>query len=357
MLFFAADMTNTLNNWLSERRIDGLLSRNSETPILSFEFVPPRTDAMEQRLWHCIRHLAPLAPRFVSVTYGAGGTTQTGTLSTVLRLKRETDLTPAAHLTCVGATREDVDDLARCYRDAGVNHIVALRGDPPAGAADYSPRPGGYAYASDLVAGLRRIADFDISVAAYPETHPTASSPDADLDNLKRKLDAGATRAITQYFFDNEIYLRFLDRCLAAGITVPIIPGIMPVSNYEQIVRFSAVCGVTVPAWLRHLFDGTAKNPELRRIIASMVAVEQIRTLQTYGLNEFHVSTLNRSDLTYAIAHILGVRPTQTNASRNVTDLLETTEIPDDRETPANFDPTEGTQEGAPPFMLRTLFG
>lgn len=350
-------MKDGLSNWLLERRIGGLLSHNSAVPILSFEFVPPRTDAMEQRLWHCIRHLAPLAPRFVSVTYGAGGTTQAGTLSTVLRLKRETDLVPAAHLTCVGATREYVDDLARCYRDAGVNHIVALRGDPPAGTADYSPRPGAYAYASDLVASLRRIADFDISVAAYPETHPTASSPDADLDNLKRKFDAGATRAITQYFFDSEIYLRFLERCLAAGITAPIIPGIMPVSNYEQIVRFSAVCGVTVPAWLRHLFDGTTKNPELRRIIASMVAVEQIRTLQTYGLNEFHVSTLNRSDLTYAIAHILGVRPTQTNASRNMTDLLETTEVADDRETPANFDPTEGTQEGAPPFMLRTLFG
>lgn len=350
-------MTDGLSNWLSEKRIDGLLSSNSEPPILSFEFVPPRTDAMEQRLWHCIRRLAPLTPRFVSVTYGAGGTTQAGTLATVLRLMRETDLTPAAHLTCVGATREDVDDLARCYRDAGVNHIMALRGDPPAGAADYSPRPGGYACASDLVAGLRRIADFDISVAAYPETHPTASSPEADLDNLKRKLDAGATRAITQYFFDSAIYLRFLDRCLAAGITAPIIPGIMPVSNYEQIVRFSAVCGVTVPAWLKHLFDGTATKPELRRIVASMAAVEQIRTLQTYGLNEFHVSTLNRSDPTYAIAHILGVRPTQTNASHNVTGLLEITEIPDEREIPTDFDTTEGAQEGTPPFMLRTLFG
>ncbi|MCH4091933.1 methylenetetrahydrofolate reductase [NAD(P)H] [Acetobacter sp.] len=350
-------MTDRLSKWLSEKRTDGLLSRTFEVPILSFEFVPPRTDAMEQRLWHCIRRLAPLAPRFVSVTYGAGGTTQAGTLSTVLRLKRETDLTPAAHLTCVGATRDEVDDLARRYRDAGVNHIVALRGDPPAGAADYSPLPGGYAYASDLVAGLRRIADFDICVAAYPETHPTASSPEADLDNLKRKLDAGATRAITQYFFDSKIYLRFLDRCLAAGITAPIIPGIMPVSNYEQIVRFSAVCGVTVPGWLRHLFDGTAKNPELRRIVASMVAVEQIRTLQTYGLNEFHVSTLNRSDLTYAIAHILGVRPIQTGASHNLTHPLETTDIPDERETPADFNATERTQEGAPPFMLRTLFG
>lgn len=350
-------MTGILSTWLSEKRIDRLLSCNSETPILSFEFVPPRTDAMEQRLWHCIRRLAPLAPRFVSITYGAGGTTQVGTLSTVLRLKRNTDLIPAAHLTCVGAPREAVDDLARCYRDAGVNHIVALRGDPSAGAVDDSPRPGGYTYASDLVAGLRRIADFDISVAAYPETHPTALSPEADLDNLKRKLDAGATRAITQYFFDSEIYLRFLDRCLAAGITAPIIPGIMPVSNYEQIVRFSAVCGVTVPAWLRHLFDGTAKNPELRRIVASMVAAEQIRTLQTYGINEFHVSTLNRADLTYAIAHILGVRPMQTNASHNVTGLLEKTEVPDERETPADFDSTAWSQEGAPPFMLRTLFG
>nr|WP_294917453.1 methylenetetrahydrofolate reductase [NAD(P)H] [uncultured Neokomagataea sp.] len=350
-------MTDGLSKWLSEKRIDGLLSSNSAPPILSFEFVPPRTDAMEQRLWHSIRHLAPLAPRFVSVTYGAGGATQAGTLSTVLRLKRETDLIPAAHLTCVGATRKDVDDLARCYRDAGMNHIVALRGDPLAGTADYNSQPGGYVYASDLVAGLRRIADFDISVAAYPETHPAASSPDADLDNLKRKIDAGAARAITQYFFDSEIYLRFLDRCLAAGITAPIIPGIMPVSNYEQIVHFSSMCGVTIPTWLRHLFDGTTKKPELRRIIASLVAVEQIRSLQTYGLNEFHVSTLNRSDLTCAIAHILGVRSTQTNASHNVTGLLGTTEIPDERENPANFDPTKGTQEGAPSFMLRTLFG
>lgn len=312
---------------------------------------------MEQRLWHCIRRLAPLAPRFVSVTYGAGGTTQAGTLSTVLRLRRETGLVPAAHLTCVGATRAEVDDLARRYRDAGVNHIVALRGDPPTGAADYTPRPEGYAHASDLVAGLRRIADFDISVAAYPETHPAASSPGADLDNLKRKLDAGATRAITQYFFDTEICLRFLDRCRAAGITAPIIPGIMPVSNYEQIVRFSALCGVTVPAWLRHLFEGTAKSPELRRIVASLVTVEQIRTLQTYGLNEFHVSTLNRAGLTYAIAHILGVRPMQTSASHNLTDPLETTEIPDEREAETDSDTTEWTQEGASPFMLRTLFG
>jgi methylenetetrahydrofolate reductase (NADPH) len=313
-------MTGTLKSWLSEERIGGLPSRNFDAPVpaLSFEFVPPRTDAMEQRLWHCIRRLAPLAPRFVSVTCGAGGSTQGSTRSTVLRLKRETDLVPAAHLTCVGATREDVDALALSYWDAGVRHIVALRGDPSAAAADYTPHPGGYAHAGDLVAGLRRIADFEISVAAYPETHPTALSPEVDLDNLKRKLDAGATRAITQYFFDTSTCLRFLDRCQAVGITAPIVPGIMPVSNYEQIVRFSALCGVTVPGWLTSLFEDTSRNPELRRIVASIVAVEQIRSLQAYGINEFHVSTLNRSDLTYAITHILGARPTKPCALDNL---------------------------------------
>lgn len=357
LLSYAANMTDTLTNWLSEKRINGLLSRNFEAPILSFEFIPSRTDAMEQRLWDCIQRLTPLAPRFVSVTYGAGGTTQVGTLSTVLRLRRETDLVPAAHLTCVGATREKVDELARRYWDAGVKHIVALRGDSPTGAVGYSPQSNGYPYASDLVTGLRRIADFDISVAAYPETHPAASSPEADLDNLKRKIDAGATRAITQYFFDIEVYLRFLDRCLKAGITAPIIPGIMPVSNYEQIVRFSALCGVTVPVWLKYLFEGTAKGPELRRIVSTMVAVEQIRTLQAYGINEFHVSTLNRSDLVCAIAHILGVRPMHQVASHNLIDPLKKMEIFDERETPTDFNTTEWTQEGAPPFMLRTLFG
>ncbi|WP_228123822.1 methylenetetrahydrofolate reductase [NAD(P)H] [Gluconobacter sphaericus] len=277
-------------------------------PVLSFEVVPSRTNAMEQRLWQCVRRLEPLSPRFVSVTYGAGGTMQARTQETVLRLKQETTLAPAAHLTCIGATREEIDDIARTYWQAGVRHLVALRGDAPAGT-DYTQHHGGYAYASDLVAGLRRIADFEISVAAYPETHPTALSPQADLDNLKRKIDAGASRAITQYFFEASTYLRFLDRCLAAGITAPIVPGIMPVSNYNQIVRFSALCGVTVPTWVTHLFEGTAKNPELCRIVACVIAAEQVRALQSHGINEFHFSTLNRPDLTCAIAHILGVRP------------------------------------------------
>jgi methylenetetrahydrofolate reductase (NADPH) len=243
----------------------------------------------------------------VSVTYGAGGTTQARTHATVSRLAAETSLIPAAHLTCVGASRGEVDDVARQYWDAGVRHIVALRGDAPPGA-DYVPHPDGYAYAADLVAGLRRVADFEISVAAYPETHPTAISPAADLDNLKRKLDAGATRAITQYFFDGSIFLRFLDRALAAGISAPIVPGIMPVSNFAQAAKFSAMCGTSVPDWLGALFEGTDNDPETRRMVAAVVAAEQVRLLQVNGVDEFHFYTLNRPDLTYAIAHILGVR-------------------------------------------------
>ncbi|WP_298282004.1 methylenetetrahydrofolate reductase [NAD(P)H] [Acidocella sp.] len=300
----------TLRRWLAGERIGPLPPRNQAAPppALSFEFFPPKTEALEEQLWACIKRLAPLAPRFVSVTYGAGGSTHERTHATVSRLARETSLVPAAHLTCVGATREEVDDAARAYWAAGVRHIVALRGDAPAGSAS-TPHPGGYAYASDLVAGLRRVADFEISVAAYPETHPAAPSPAADLDNLKRKLDQGATRAITQYFFDTSTYLRFLDRALAAGITAPIVPGIMPVSNYGQAVRFSAMCGTSVPAWLGHLFEGTENAPEIRRIVASIVAAEQVRTLQANGVDEFHFYTLNRPDLTFAIAHILGVRP------------------------------------------------
>lgn len=305
-----ADSRTTLDRWLAGDRVGPLPVRAADQtpPLLSFEFFPPRTDALEQQLWACIHRLAPLAPRFVSVTYGAGGSTHARTHATVVRLARETDLTPAAHLTCVGATREDVDAVARGYWDAGVRHIVALRGDPPAGT-HYTPHPGGYHYASDLVAGLRRVADFEISVAAYPETHPTARSQEDDLDNLKRKLDAGATRAITQYFFDTSSYLRFLERCLAAGIATPIVPGIMPVSNYAQAVRFSAMCGTTVPPWLGRLFEGTEDDPDLRRVVASIVAAEQVRVLQANGIDEFHFYTLNRPDLTYSIAHVLGVRP------------------------------------------------
>ena len=277
-------------------------------PLLSFEFFPPRTEALEQQLWAAIRRLEPLAPRFVSVTYGAGGTTHARTHATVARIVSDTTLTPAAHLTCVGASRGEVDDVARCYWDAGVRHIVALRGDPPPGTA-YAPHPDGYPFAADLVAGLKRVADFEISVAAYPETHPTALSPEADLDNLKRKLDAGANRAITQYFFDAEVYLRFMDRCHAAGIAAPVVPGIMPVSNFAQAAKFSVMCGTSVPDWLARLFDGTEDDAETRRMVAAVVAAEQVRLLQANGVNEFHFYTLNRADLTYAIAHILGVRP------------------------------------------------
>jgi methylenetetrahydrofolate reductase (NADPH) len=299
----------TLERWLTGPRFDGLPVPDSghRPPALSFEFFPPRTEALEQQLWACIRRLEPLAPRFVSVTYGAGGTTQARTHATVTRLLRETSLVPAAHLTCVGATREEVDAVAAAYHQAGVRHIVALRGDVP-GGGPYSPHPGGYAFAADLVAGLRRVADFEITVAAYPETHPAASSPEADLDNLKRKLDAGATRAITQYFFEPETYLRFLDRCLAAGITAPIVPGIMPVSNFAQAAKFSAMCGASVPAWLGHLFEGLDEDAETRRMVAAVVAAEQVRLLQANGIDELHFYTLNRPDLVYAIAHILGVR-------------------------------------------------
>lgn len=304
------ETSTTLQRWLAGDRVGPLPIRSAghHPPKLSFEFFPPRTEALEQQLWSCVRRLAPLQPRFVSVTYGAGGTTHARTHATVVRIAQETDIVPAAHLTCVGATREDVDAVAQAYWAAGIRHIVALRGDPPLGAP-YEPHEGGYPYASDLVAGLMRIGDFEISIAAYPETHPGAVSPAEDLDNLRRKLDAGASRAITQYFFDTTTYLRFLERCLAAGITAPIVPGIMPVSNYRQAVRFSAMCGTTVPDWLGHMFEGLDDDPDMRRMVATVVAAEQVRLLQANGVDEFHFYTLNRPELTYAIAHILGVRP------------------------------------------------
>jgi len=300
----------TLARWLTGPRVAGLPAplHDGKPPHLSFEFFPPRTEALEAQLWTCIRRLAPLGPRFVSVTYGAGGTTQARTHATVTRILAETALTPAAHLTCVGATRAEVDAVARGYWEAGVRHIVALRGDAPPGQ-DYAPHPEGYRFAAELVAGLHAIAPFEISVAAYPETHPAAISAAGDLDNLKRKLDAGASRAITQYFFDTDTYLRFLDRALAAGIEAPIVPGIMPVSNFAQAARFSAACGTSIPAWLARLFEGTEDDPEIRRMVAAVVAAEQVRLLQANGVDEFHFYTLNRADLTYAIAHILGVRP------------------------------------------------
>jgi len=277
-------------------------------PKLSFEFFPPKNEAMEKTLWECIRRLEPLGPRFVSVTYGAGGTTRTRTHTTVARIVAETAMIPAAHLTTVGATKEEVHEVAREYWAAGVRHIVALRGDPPVGAAQYAPHPGGYAQAEDLVAGLKTVADFDITVGAYPETHPTAISADADLDFLKRKIDAGATRAITQYFFDTDIYLRFIERCHKVGITVPIVPGILPVTNFAQVQKFSAMCGASVPGWMGHLFEGIDGDAETRKMVAAMVAAEQVRLLQANGVDEFHIYTLNRSDLAYAVAHLLGAR-------------------------------------------------
>ena len=300
----------TLERWLTGTRFSALPARGAAhpPPLLSLEFFPPKTDALEQQLWLCIRRLEPLAPRFVSVTYGAGGSTRQRTHATVTRIVRETGLVPAAHLTCVDATREGVDEVAQQYWDAGVRHIVALRGDASPGET-YQPHPNGYPYAVDLVAGLKRIAPFEISVAAYPEVHPQATSRMSDLDNLKRKLDAGASRAITNFFFDTAVYLRFLDLCLAAGITAPVVPGIMPVTNLAGLRRMSALSGVSIPDWLGHMFEGLDDDPETRRMVGAIVAAEQVRLLQANGVDEFHFYTLNRPELTYAIAHILGVRP------------------------------------------------
>ncbi|MHA1598130.1 MAG: methylenetetrahydrofolate reductase [Alphaproteobacteria bacterium] len=288
--------------------LESLAPRPSEVRV-SFEFFPPATEKAEASLWAAIERLAPLAPSFVSVTYGAGGTTRERTHDTVTRIARETDLEPAAHLTCVGADRGEIDAIARRYWEAGIHHIVALRGDAPDGEGPYRPHPGGYAYASDLVAGLKKIEDFEITVAAYPEVHPDAANAEADLDNLKRKIDAGATRAITQYFFDPDIYLRFLDRVRGAGIDVPIVPGILPVTNFSQVKKFSALCGTSVPDWLADLFEGLDDDPETRKLVSASIAAEQCRVLQENGVRDFHFYTINRADLAFAICHILGVRP------------------------------------------------
>jgi methylenetetrahydrofolate reductase (NADPH) len=287
---------------------DPLGERPGAPPRVSFEFFPPKTAEMEEKLWQAVKRLEWLAPRFVSVTYGAGGSTRERTHATVVRIRHETALEPAAHLTCVGASRGEIDEVAARYAEAGIRHIVALRGDPPAGAARYEPHAEGYAFAADLVAGLRRIADFEISVAAFPECHPEAASPGADLDNLKRKIDAGASRAITQFFFDTELYLRFVERARAAGITVPIVPGILPVTNFAQVKKFAALCGASVPAWMGAQFEGLDEDPETRRLVAASIAAEQCRLLQAEGVQEFHFYTLNRADLTVAICHMLGVR-------------------------------------------------
>ncbi len=276
---------------------------------VSFEFFPPKTDEMESQLWRAVERLAPLAPTFVSVTYGAGGSTRERTHATVRRLLQETSLRPAAHLTCVSATRDEIIEIAREYWNTGVRHLVALRGDPVAGiGAAYEPHPGGFAYASDLVAGLRREFDFELSVSAYPETHPAAGSMANEIDNLKRKIDAGATRAITQFFFDNTVYLRYRDNAHAAGITVPIVPGIMPVTNFAQTRKFSLMAGASVPDSMARHFDGLEDDPETRKLVAATLAAEQCTKLADEGVADFHFYTLNRADLAYAICHILGLR-------------------------------------------------
>jgi len=283
----------------------------SESPSIhvSFEFFPPADAAMEALLWRSLERLAPLGPSFVSVTYGADGSTRERTHNVVTRIQRQTPLTGAPHLTCIGATRSEILDIARTYWQEGVRHLVALRGDPPREQGAYRPHPGGFAHASDLVAGLAAVAPFDISVAAYPEVHPEATSAQADLDNLKRKIDAGATRAITQFFYDSEVYLRFRDRCAAAGIQAPIVPGILPITRFAQVLRFAAACGAGIPRWLHERFAGLEDDEDTRRLIAASVAIEQVQALKFHGVREFHFYTLNRAELTYAICHALGLRP------------------------------------------------
>jgi methylenetetrahydrofolate reductase (NADPH) len=281
----------------------------AEKPIVSFEFFPPKDEKSEERLWQTIETLSPLVPSFYSVTYGAGGSTRARTDRIVRRIHSETEVSPAAHLTCVGASRDDVDTLARSWWDSGIRQIVALRGDPPKGEGHYEPHPEGYENAAALVKGLRAIADFDISVAAYPECHPDSPSVEADIDNLKRKIDNGASRAITQYFFENDHFLRFRDRVAAAGISVPLVPGILPVTNFARVVQFSEQCGTSVPRHLADMFDGLDRDPETRNLIAATVAVEQCEGLLREGVTNFHFYTLNRAALTKAICWRLGVRP------------------------------------------------
>jgi methylenetetrahydrofolate reductase (NADPH) len=288
---------------------------NMNYPIeVSFEFFPPADAEMEATLWKSVERLAPLSPRFVSVTYGADGSTRERTHNVVTRVQRETPLVGAPHLTCIGASRGELLDIARKYWDQGIRHLVALRGDPPKGTAQYVPRADGFAYAADLVAGLKGVADFDISVAAYPEVHPEAQSADFDLDNLKRKVDAGASRAITQFFYNTDAFLRFRDRAEAAGITAPIVPGILPITRFPQVLRFASMCGASVPDWLKDRFQGLDDDPETRRLIAASVAIEQVQALARQGVREFHFYTLNRAELTYAICHALGVRPARQRA-------------------------------------------
>lgn len=275
----------------------------------SFEFFPPKTEKMEAKLWDAVQELKPLDPSFVSVTYGAGGSTRERTHKTVARIIKEADMPAAAHLTCVDASKAEIREVAEQYWEAGVRHIVALRGDMGEPGAPFVPHPDGYASAAELVAGLKDIADFEISVAAYPETHPDADCPQSDLDNLKRKLDAGATRAISQFFFSADVFFRFQDEAAAKGITAPILPGILPVTNVAQARKFAGACGAAIPQWMDGLFDGLDERPAARQLVAATVAAELCRRLYAGGVRDFHFYTLNRADLAYAICHMLGMRP------------------------------------------------
>jgi methylenetetrahydrofolate reductase (NADPH) len=276
---------------------------------VSFEFFPPKTEKMEETLWESVQMLEPLQPRFVSVTYGAGGSTRARTHATVERIARETSLQAAAHLTCVEASRDEIDEVAREYWQAGVRHIVALRGDPPEQGKRFAARPDGYQNAADLVAGLKKVAPFEISIAAYPEIHPDSGTKAADLDNLKRKIDAGADRAITQFFFSPDCFFRFRDDVAAAGIEAEIVPGILPVSNVAQTRKFAAMCGATIPGWMDKLFEGLDDLPAARQLVAATVAAELCGQLYAGGVRHFHFYTLNRAELSYAICHLLGLRP------------------------------------------------
>ena len=283
---------------------------------VSFEFFPPKNEKMEEALWTSVRRLEPLSPDFVSVTYGAGGSTRERTHQTVARLVKESSLQPAAHLTCVSATRAEVDEVVRGYWAAGVRHIVALRGDPATGIGTaYQPHPGGYASTADLIAGISQIGNFEISVGGYPEKHPESVTVEADIGNLKAKVDAGASRAITQFFFENELYFRYLDRVRARGIDIPIVPGILPVQNFKATKNFAARAGASLPDWLAERFDGLDDDVATRKLIAAAVAAEQVLDLVDRGVSDFHFYSMNRADLVYAICHLLGLRPTVKQAA------------------------------------------
>jgi methylenetetrahydrofolate reductase (NADPH) len=290
------------------------LATNGRPLKVSFEFFPPKTPEMEDQLWRAVRRLEPLGPAFVSVTYGAGGSTRDRTHATVKRIVDETSLAPAAHLTCVGASRGEIDDVVRAYWDAGIRHIVALRGDMPDGGA-YTPHPQGYAYTSDLIEGIRRIAPFEISVSAYPERHPDSPSAAQDIALLKQKVDAGATRALTQFGFDNEAFVRFRDAAVREGIAVPIVPGLIPTTNIKGITRMAGKAGASVPAWLTRLYDGLDQDPETRRLIAAAVLAEQVEELRSEGFDQFHFYTLNQADLTYAACRVLGLQTAEKETS------------------------------------------